>query len=782
MIKKPSIIRMEKFAVSVLLFCSIIGGLVFGYITAEIKNFSGIDNLKAFQPSIPTRLYDVNGDVIAELFQEKRDIVQFSSLPQCLINAFIATEDQGFYDHFGISPISIIRAMGKNFIASIKRGKPTIAQGGSTITQQLAKRLFTSGERTFARKALEAVLAFQIEKRFTKDEILEMYFNQIYLGHGCHGISTATRFYFNKDVKDLSVAESAVLAVLPSKPTGFSPIRNPNRSSGQQRETLSRMVDCGFIDKATAENEHRSFWPPFVEANKLEYPTKTALSRNEDRAPYFTDFVRQVLVARFGREMVYNEGLNVYTTLDLKRQAIGEKHLVDGVRDQDMISQELNSVYTTAVDRGLIGSYGALRMVFPLPGFDIKDDDETRLKKELIDEMADTMDLLTLFSDATKCNNSVDTFRSLISNMSTTMKVEGALVGIEPHTGYITTMVGGSEFEIDNQYNRALQARRQPGSAFKPFVYGAAVESKMITTRTYFPDAPIIDIDSTGDAWEPGNYEGDYKGMVPVENALSASINIISIRIFDIVGADAIMDFASRMSKVPVTRFTSNPTLALGTSELTPFEMANAYAIYANRGRDVIPFCIRYVTSREGKELVNIENEVGEIMAKKFSDGTIQVVSEGVAWIMTQLMMGVVDRGTAVEGIRIKGGYTKKAAGKTGTTSNWSDAWFCGFTPELAAVVWVGYDRSFISLGKHQAGAGVAAPIWARYMRDVYKSMRDPEFPPMPEGVSAIGGGYGLTGAHSQYFEYSGKDEMKTVMQRYMEIEGLTTDNKDESQ
>ncbi|MCU0846535.1 MAG: PBP1A family penicillin-binding protein [Spirochaetes bacterium] len=769
--------KIEEIALSLFATFTVLGGVIFGYITSEIKNYSGIENLKRFQPSMPTRLYDVNGELIAELFQEKRELITFDEMPVSLINSFLAAEDRAFYDHFGLNPMAIVRAMGKNVIASLMNFKPTVVQGGSTITQQLAKRLFTTGERTVMRKALEAVLAFQIEKKFSKEEILEMYFNQIYLGHGCHGISTAAKFYFDKDVRFLNVVESSVLAALPSKPFGFSPLKYPKRAYLKNRDTLNRMVDAGFMTEKRSNELYRDFWPAYIDSIIDEYPTKTAISKNVDNAPYFTDYVRQILLARFGKDAVYNEGLSVYTTLNLKRQSIAQKLVKDGVEEQDKVSSKANEYYNMAVDRGLIGAYGTLRMIFPLSGVLVKNDIETMFKKEMVDEDLDSLDILTLLVDSPRCNKSLEIFRTLVSGISTSMKVQGAMIAIEPKTGYISTMIGGAEFEVSNQYNRAVQARRQPGSAFKPFVYGAAVENKRITTTTELPDAPIVDIDAQGDTWSPGNYEGDYSGMVPINRALASSINIISVRIYDLVGADRIIEYASKMLKVPESRFTPNPTLALGTTELTPFEMATAYAVYANRGRDVIPFAVRYVLDRDGNEMANIEGEVGGIIAAKQLDGSIQIISEDVAWIMTSLMQGVIDHGTASESIRGKCNFMKQAAGKTGTTTNWTDAWFCGFTSDLAAAVWIGYDRQFMSLGKHQAGAGVAAPIWARYMKEVYNGMPDPAFPPRPEGVQQIGAGWGLKGATAQYYNSMDQDnkriKMESVLERYMEKEGL---------
>ncbi len=748
--------RIERIALIALVIVSLFGGVLFGYITSQVKNFAGINNLRQFQPNLPTKLYDVNGDLIAELFQEKRDLVSFEDLPRPLINAFVATEDRDFYRHFGINPMAIMRAMVKNILA----GK--VVQGGSTITQQLAKRLFTSGERTLARKALEAVLTLQIEKKFSKEEILEMYFNQIYLGHGCYGISSAAHLFFNKDVKYLNLAESSVLAALPSAPGRHSPLLNPHEAYVKNWDTLRRMVDSGYLARKRAKKIYDEFWPGYIDSLKTEYTTKTAFTKSEDRAPYFTDYVRQILTARFGKDVLYNEGLNVYTTLNLRRQEVAERYFGDAVARQNEISENANKYYNSAVDRALFDSYSVLRMVFDLPGMQVKNDFETVFNKHIAEDLLDSLDIIALMMDSGESNEAIESFRTLVSGISSSLKVEGAFLAIEPPTGYITSMIGGSGFSVDNQYNRAIQARRQPGSAFKPFVYGSGIEAKLITPSTTLPDAPIVDIDETGETWAPGNYEGDYRGMVNLRRALAASINVISIRIYDIVGADRIINYAARMLKVPESRFTPTPSLSLGTSELTPFEMATGYSIYANRGRDVFPFAIRYITDRDGNELANIEEEVGNIIAAKEMDGTIQVISEQTAYIMTSMMQSVIESGTPTEVIRSNAKFTKKCAGKTGTTSNWTDAWFCGFTPDIAAVVWFGYDKPFMSLGKHQAGSGVAAPVWANYMREIYNGMNDPVFPPEPPGID-----------HSTLFGGGSDTPMKSVLDMYMEKEGL---------
>jgi penicillin-binding protein 1A len=775
----------EKRTLIGLAVCTLLGGLFFGYIDSEIQNFSGIKNLKQFQPSIPTKLYDVNGELISELFQEKRDLVSYDEVPTVTVHAFLATEDQEFYQHFGLNPKAIIRAGIKNAMAM------KIVQGGSTITQQLAKRLFTSGDRTFARKILEVILAMQLEKKFSKDEILEMYFNQIYLGHGCYGLSSASNLFFNKKVKYLTAGESSVLAALPSAPGRYSPLQNPHDAYEKNRDILNRMVDEKYLGKEQADKIYAEFWPSFLEATRMDFPTKNVYSRTIDNAPYFTDYVRQILVARFGKDVVYNEGLNVYTTLNLKRQHVAEKVLRDGVDKQDVVSSMANKYASGMVDHGLFGSYYTLSSIFSLPSILIKNDIETQLQKSISENVLDELDALALFSDI-EDGEVCEKFRSVVTlNIASSQHVEGALIAIEPPTGYITTMVGGSAFEVDNQYNRAVQARRQPGSSFKPFVYGAGIESKIINAGTALPDAEIVNIDASGDTWRPENYGGEFTGLVRLRIALAKSLNLISTQIFDVIGADRIINYASKMLKVSPSRFVPEPAMSLGSNELTPYEMATGYSIYANRGRDVIPFAIRYVVDRDGTELANIEEEVGNIIAIKEKEGTIQIISEDVAFIMTSLMQSVVDGGTAYWGVREAGRFLKKCAGKTGTTNDFKDVWFCGFTPDIAAVVWMGYDKPTMTLGQGQAAAGIAAPIWALYMNDVYNGMKDPVFAPQPKGVymggvcsftgkipgptCPVAGDYMLQGGGPSQVCDGNHQKMQSVLDRYMEIEGISS-------
>ncbi len=482
----------EKILLIGIIFASLSGGGMLGFIISEVKNQTALKKLIAFQPKVPTRLFDIKGRLIAELFSEKREPVSHGELPIHLIHAFLAVEDNNFYNHFGIDFGGILRAAIKN----IRAGR--IVEGGSTLTQQLVKGLFTKGEKTFLRKATEAVYALQIEKEFSKNEILEMYLNQIYFGHGAYGIKAAARFYFNKDVKDINIAESAILAALPKSPHTFSPIRNTHRSYRKNRVILNLMVSNGYLTQSLADQIYQDFWPKYIQSIQHRPPTENAFGRKIDHAPYFTDYVRQILIARFGEERVYNEGLQIYTTLDLDRQKVGQQHLWTTLERYDKSSKKHNRYYSGRIDRSLFWKYSTLRQFIPLPALDVRKTTKGIFKRAINNELVDDLDLALLLSAGGKPSYAMDAYRREASGFHSNLHVQGALVSIEPKTGYVSTMVGGTPFASDNQFNRVMQARRQPGSSFKPFVYTAAIDSRAYSTGSVELDAPLTHVDEAG--------------------------------------------------------------------------------------------------------------------------------------------------------------------------------------------------------------------------------------------------------------------------------------------
>lgn len=612
----------------------IVAGMGAGIIVAFWNNLPSLDMVKSYEMGgygLQTTIYSLNNELVAKFAEEKRELISLSDVPANLINGIIATEDTQFYHHRGINLKGILRA----FISNIKSGR--ISQGGSTITQQLAKNIFLTQERTYRRKIQEILLAILIERELTKEEILERYLNKIYFGHGIYGVQAASLFYFDKPVKDLSLDECALLAGLPCSPGRYSPLINPLASLERQSLVLKRMEEVGFITLSLSEAAKISM------ANKIKrFSSKKIFAKANttiNKAPYFTEYIRQELEQEYGGNAIYRGGLKVYTTLDLKMQRAAEIALGNALE---------------GLNRG-------------------------------------------------KAANSP--------------KIEGALVAIEPKTGYIKAMVGGSGFTSLNQMNRAIYAHRQPGSSFKPFIYAAAIENGL-PPNTFLQDEPVSYTGANGEIWEPSNYEDKYYGKVTLRTALEHSINIATIKLLEQVGPRRVIALAHRMGIKG--RLAADLSLALGVSEVTPLEMTAAYTAFANQGVKTSPIAIRY-----------IKNYTDNLLEEKTIQ-TQSVISPQVAYLMTNLMEGVVTSGTARDAVGNRLG--REVAGKTGTTNDYVDAWFIGFTPELVATVWIGYDKGQISLGHGQAGGVVAAPIWTDFMQRALSPYPTSSFP-VPEGV-----------------------------------------------
>jgi penicillin-binding protein 1A len=453
-----------------------------------------------------------------------------------------------------------------------------------------------------------------------------------------------------------------------------------------------------------------------------------------DLAPYFTDYVRQILEAseEIGPERLYTNGLRVYTTLDLDQQSIADDEMKRALEKSNAIGRAYAKAEgKTGVDIGLFDVFNKLSMILPVGQPDIKKlDDRGRLRKILEEEgYLDALQMLTFSVPARNESGAFEELRKETVSFLTNLEVQGAFVTIEPRTGYITTMIGGSEFSPRNQFNRALQARRQPGSAFKVFVYGAAYEDRAIGTMSTLSDSPFYAIDRGGGLWAPANYDEGFRGLVPATTAMALSLNTCSVQVFYKVGPKPIINFAQRLMKITSeNRFTQDPSLALGTSEITPMELATAMAILGNDGRDVIPFPIRYIVDSGGNAIYNQESLIRKTLALKSRQNRIQVIDPSLVYLIRKTMRAVADRGTATHGLRSPdlGNFQGDMACKTGTTSSWSDAWIAGFNPDYATVVWFGFDKSSITLGPGQAGGSIAAPVLGSYLRRYYRGLDIP--------------------------------------------------------
>ena len=588
-----------------------------------------VTQLETFDASEGTKVYDDNDELITEFHVERRIFVPLAQIPKTQRDAIIATEDARFYSHHGVDPTGIARAVYQNF----RRGR--IVEGGSTITQQLAKVLFLTPDKSLERKLKEAVLALELERRYSKDRILEMYLNQIYFGHGAFGVEAAARTFYGKGVSELSLPECTLLAGLPKAPTTYSPFEHPEAAKRRRATVLSRMVDVGAIASPLAKKTADSplgLIPP---------------ERRRTTGQYYLEYVQQQLEAQYGADLVFKGGLQVYTTLSPVMQVKAERALREGLKALES-------------RRGAAAKDGTA----PPPE-----------------------------------------------------RPEGALLTIEPQTGYIKAMVGGYDF-FKSEFNRAVQARRQPGSAFKAFVYLAALESGQ-TPASVVDDSPVeFPAGRNGKAWKPDNYDRKFRGPITYQQALEESVNVAAVKVLEKNGVRRTVDLARRLGvESPLGE---NLSIALGTSDLTLLEITSAYGALANQGSWVRPSAIRYVLDSQRKLL-----EENTPQAK-------QVVSPELAYVMTSMLRGTIERGTGAAA-RALG---RPAAAKTGTTNDYSNAWFIGYTPQLATGVWVGYDRPR-SLGKDETGSRVAVPIWTAFMQEALAGTPPEDFP-IPERVVLV--------------------------------------------
>ncbi len=639
-----------------------------------------------FKPALSSRLYDRNGKLIAELYDEKRLFISFDRISPDLKNAVLAAEDRDFYMHRGFDPASMVRA----FLVDVFHAGAK--QGGSTLTQQLAKQLYTKSQKTIHRKIAELFIAMELERQYTKDQIFEMYCNQIYLGHGLYGVQSASLFFFHKGADEIGPGEASVLASLPAAPGRYSPLKDPAASMTRSRAVLSAMTEEGMIDGDEARKEYRLFWEEYIKELSSRFPTENIREVEGNRAPYFTEYVRQFLIKRFGEECVYRQGLVVQTTLDLRHQKTAEKLISEAAEKQNRIAYYKNTAAIKGLDR--IGAREFHRLSISRYRY---------LRDEIADELTMAGILFGFDRETDFCEKITGRFQEIKRRS----RAEGALVSLDVKTGGITAMVGGSRFSVEDQVNRACQSFRQPGSAFKAFVYGAAIGKCSITPATPFIDLPLVFHD--GDkSWSPANYSRNFCGLILARQALASSVNTVSVMIYDDTGGSAIAKFASKMTGVPEKRFVQDPTLALGSSELSPLEMASGFSVYAADGIRRPPFAVLSVKDSEGNEIYRYDIEKEE---KK-------VLSRETSAVMNSMLKTVMTSGTA-SGAMEKAGFSYSAAGKTGTSSKFRDAWFTGYTKDICATVWLGCNSQTFSLGDNQDGGRTAAPIWASYMKTV---------------------------------------------------------------
>jgi penicillin-binding protein 1A len=730
---------LAPFLVLMILGLIVLAAAVGGYQYLS-QDLPKINSLRDYRPPIITTVYAEDGQKIAEFFKERRIVIPLAEVPPVLVNAFIAAEDSRFFQHPGVDPLSILRAALKNLEAG------TIKQGGSTITQQVTRSFLLTPERSYIRKIKEVILSYRIEKAFTKEEILFLYLNQIYLGHGAYGVQAAAENYFGKSVKELSLAECAVLAGLPQAPSRYSPFRHPEQARARQVYVLNRMVEEGFIRREQAD-----------EALAVKLDIKPRRNLYGEQVPYYTEHVRRYVEAKYGVDALYQQGLQIQTAVSIDFQKMAEQEVNRGLQELDKrqgFRGPLRSLAAAEMEAFLREQAADLESAPLHPGR------ITQAVVVQVNDLAKTVGVrigndagviaLADMNWARKPNPDVAHHDARLRQPSAALKAgdlilikikeprkdprepwrvaleqeplaQGAMLCLEAETGLVKAMVGGRDFN-ETQFNRAIQSRRQPGSSFKPIIYAAALDRKFSDPKKFYTPATVI-IDSAvvfedrvrDQSWKPKNYKETFYGPTLLREALAQSRNVVTVKILQDIGIDYAIDYARKLGiTADLTRTLS---LALGASGVSLFELTRAYSVFANQGFLVEPVFVLKIADRDGRVL---EEAVSERR---------RVIEKDTAFIMTNLMESVVQHGT---GQRIKA-LGRPAAGKTGTTNDMYDAWYLGYTPEYITGVWVGFDTE-APLGKTETGAVAAIPIWLGFMKQVLASQPVQSFQ-APEGV-----------------------------------------------
>jgi penicillin-binding protein 1A len=709
--------------------CAIVGATTLaGVIWYFSRDLPSLDLLQNYQPSLVTTVYSDDRQPIGQFFIERRILTPLAQIPKSLTQAVIATEDARFFEHPGLDYVGMLRAAWTN----IRHGGKKV-EGASTITQQLARSLFLSSERSYERKIRELILAYKMEAAAGKEQILETYLNQIYFGQGAYGVASAAQSYFGKKLSALTLAESAFLAGLPKSPSRFSPFTAYDRAKKRQEHVLFRMQEAGFIapaDRDAAVAEALTFHRP----------------GSEHLAPYFVEYVRQLLMAKYGETMVYKGGLQIQTTLNLEMQKAAEAAFASGVRELDKRQGWRGSKRT--VDLGTLQPSQLPVSDTPLKPGDIVEGIVVRAAKDhyvvqvgpvagrlAFDDMAWAKRLFKGYDPTVdfvinpnlkallKPGDVVDVGikklakDGMLLTLEQTPIVEGGLIAIDPKSGAIRAMVGGVDFSR-SEYNRAVQAHRQPGSAFKPLIYATAM-GQGLSPATQILDAPVVyEQEEEDKIWKPENYGRKFHGMVSLRDALAHSHNLATVRLLDKVGVKNVIEFSRSVGLTSPLQ--ADLSLGLGSSSVGLMELTSVYGVFLNQGTRVEPFAVKAVADNTGKTLETAQPEAHEVIAKE------------TAYLITNMMEDVVQKGTGQAAKVLE----RPIAAKTGTTNDYINAWFIGGTPNLATGVYVGFDDRR-SLGESETGARAALPIWIAFMKEALKQLPVVPFE-IPDGVTFV--------------------------------------------
>jgi penicillin-binding protein 1A len=704
-VRKKKVVK--NVLITLLYFFSISIGSLFGFFLSYLNRLPQVEQSETFRPNVPGQVYSSDGRLIEEFAVEKRVLLRsIDEISPYLKNALIAVEDAHFYQHPGVDPWGILRALYVN----LKTGR--VVEGGSTLTQQLAKLLFLRPEKTMERKIQEAMLAVQLERRYTKDEVFLLYANQIYLGHGVYGVQAASNYYYGKTAKNLNLEEAALIAALPKAPENFSPYTHPEQAMNRRNHVLQRMLHEQFISKSDAET-----------AKEKPLGVKTVVPK-VSIAPYFTEEIRKYLETKYGFSGIYESGLQIYSTLDPAMQSAAEKALDRGVRALDkrrgfrkittvLKPDQINQFRSPDWSRKFIPDLvvqGIITEIAPRHVV-VKIGEQT---VNLLPEgwtWTGRKEASSLFVTGAVTDfkiREMEAEKIVAISLDQAPVVDGALVAMDIKTGRILALIGGSDFAT-KKFDRATQAYRQTGSAFKPFVYAAAFE-RGYTPSDVLVDTPLSYYDPwTKTTWSPQNYTGDFLGPMTLRRALELSRNTIAVKLLEQIGVKYAIRYVENFEVAG--KMQPYLPLALGASEATLIDMVRSYGAFANQGLMMRPYFVDKVLDRDGNLLEQNLPSAKEVMRAD------------VAYLMTDVLQGVIQRGTAVKAKKLK----RPLAGKTGTTDDCTDAWFIGYTPSLVAGVWVGYDEKK-SLGKKETGAEAALPIWIDFMGAVLQDKPVEEF------------------------------------------------------
>jgi penicillin-binding protein 1A len=706
----------------------LVAALVAIALAVAYPNLPSITSLTDYRPKLPLRVYSADGVLLGEFGEERRSFVPITQIPKVMKDAVLAIEDARFYDHGGVDYVGMLRA-------GLAQFSEARSQGASTITMQVARNFYLTSEKTFTRKIYEVLLTWKIESQLSKDQILEAYMNQIFLGQRAHGFAAASEIYFGKPLKDVTVAEAAMLAGLPKAPSAYNPIVNPRRATVRQQHIIERMLDNGFISAEQAS---------VARAEKLHYraPSEVAV-----HAEFVAETARQLVFAQYGEE-TYTRGLNAQLTVNAAEQALAYRALRRG-----LMEFELRQVYRgpeAYVDLPADPAEVDTRIAEALA--DHPDNDDLRAAVVL---EASARKVVAVLQDGDEITVTADGLRPVASglgdkaaaqkqirrgavvrvlknakgqwSLTQVPEVEGGFVALDPRTGSIRALVGGFDYG-KSKFNHVTQAWRQPGSSFKPFIYSAALE-KGFTPATVVNDAPLFfDAGTTGSQpWEPKNYDGTFEGPMPLKRGLAKSKNMISIRILQSIGAPYAQQWVTRFG-FDAEKHPPYLTMALGAGSVTPLQMASAYGVFANGGYLVAPRLIERLVDSKGHVLQQAESPS--------LDESLRTLDARNAFVMTTLLQEVTRSGTAA---RAQASLKRNDIyGKTGTTNDSMDAWFAGWHQSVVAVVWIGYDNPK-KLGDRETGGGLALPVWIEYMAQTIKGLPVKEETP-PDGVLNVGG------------------------------------------